>query len=451
MSNDRITLILSDLHVADGAPGDDHVYDRGQLVHFLRKMADSPEGQAGRFELYFNGDFLEFAQTDTEAFVLKDEEGWCTQDQSLRKLEAIIQGHPEIFRALADFQEKGNLVTIAAGNHDVDLYWPGVQSRVRQVAGPGIQFELGKEWVERYGGKLQIGHGHMHDIANKFKNWQSPFVKSGMGPDRLEMCPGTLFMVKFVNALENRFPFADNLLPVTKLAAVLRREDTRGFASVAWAFFRFLSTTSFGMLGSDGAGDEYGERLVARFRHDGKQFDLLMGALRKHGLQSEFQDQAALTADGLAKSMFALLGRLDEMEWCGLFELEHAGPTLSSNSITLSAIFRANFIDGREKLREAAQMRAAVKRASVVVMGHTHQPDIFPYDGGIYYNPGSWTRYWELDPDQHITLADLKDESQYPYRLSVVRVEEVGGVLQSEMITIESWDARQGLLAGRSA
>jgi hypothetical protein len=81
-------------------------------------------------------------------------------------LESILQVHPDIFAELVSFQHNGNLVTIAAGNHDVDLFWPKVQQRLREAAGVRLRFELGEEWVERHGGRLQIGHGHMSDVVN---------------------------------------------------------------------------------------------------------------------------------------------------------------------------------------------------------------------------------------------------------------------------------------------
>ncbi|MDB5949887.1 MAG: hypothetical protein JWR65_1742, partial [Massilia sp.] len=55
-------------------------------------------------------------------------------------------------------------------------------------------------------------------------------------------------------------------------------------------------------------------------------------------------------------------------------------------------------------------------------------------------NPGSWTRYWQLERTPKLTLADLTDESNYPYELNVVRVEQVDGVLKSSMNNIERWE-----------
>ena len=445
MSDDRVTVIMSDLHVGGGSadPGDDHIYQGGQLVRFLDQQAtQTPEGLLGRIELIFNGDFLEFAQVNTAAYSHPSDRHWCSERESLAKLDTIVGGHPEIFAALARFQDSGNLVTIAVGNHDVDLCWPAVQQRLREVAGAGLRFEVGATWVERHDGRLQIGHGHMDDPANRFEHWDAPIRPlEGGGEPRLEMCPGTLFMVKFVNRLESRYPFADNLLPVTKLASVLLRDDKAGLASVAWTFVKFVSGTSPTVLQS-GTTDDIGLRLLERARDDAGFRAAVEAALVQAGLTQSLARWRAgpIDADTLAAVMLELLGQVDEAAWQALFETRHDGVTLGANDdVTLSALVRGGFEDGKKKLRTAAQDRVDETGARVVVMGHTHQVDQFDLDGGgVYFNPGCWTRYLELKPGQKVTLDDLRDESIYPYALNYVRVAPgADGALEAELRCFE--------------
>jgi len=440
MSDPVVTLILSDLHVGGGPAdkGDDHIYDKQQLVEFLREQAATQEGKRGQVELYFNGDFFEFAQANQAAFKLTSDHYWCTEGESLAKLETMLTGHSDIFDELKRFQDPGNVVTIAAGNHDVDLYWPKVQQRLRQAVGIGLRFEVGHDWVERHGGKLQIAHGHMSDPANKFKNWGVPVSKDPWGAQRLEMCPGTLFMVKFVNKLEAKYPFADNLVPVTKLASVLLRDDKSGFSSVGWMFASFIVGTSWTVLGA-GATDNYGDRLLARFELDAARRAKLDSALTSAGLEESRTKlkSEVFTKELLNSLMFDLLGRIDDVTWRALFELGPP-PTLGTGDVTLSALVRHIFDDDKTKLRSVAQQRINATKASVVVMGHTHQPDEVQLEGGMYYNPGCWTRYLDLKSSDKVTLEDLKDESWYPYQLNYVRVEpdEYGG-LKSKMVCFQ--------------
>lgn len=421
MSKERATLIVSDLHVGGGAadPGDDHVHDTGQFARFVREQTASAEGAKGRLELFINGDFLEFAQTNQAAFSHLSDALWCTEDESLAKLDTIIAGHPEIFAALREFAAKGNRLTIAAGNHDVDLWWPKVQSRLMATIGE-VGFEVGKVWVERHGGMLQIAHGHMADPANRFEHWDDPVRIGDWGVKRLEMCPGTLFMVKFVNKLEGQYPFADNLLPVSRLASVLMRDEKSGLMSVGWMFSRFAMTTSLSVLGGADA-PEYGARLLQRFAPGTPARTQLTALAAQHGLATA---AGALTPDALSHLMFALMGRIEWSEWQALFELPPGRATLGeADEVTLQALAKAGLEQGKETLRQVARARIDATGAQVVVMGHTHQPDSRRFDGAAYYNPGSWTRYLELQTGQRVTLDDLRDESRYPYALNYVCVE----------------------------
>jgi UDP-2,3-diacylglucosamine pyrophosphatase LpxH len=435
MNDKPITLIVSDLHVGGGPAdrGDDHVCHKNQFVQLLREQADTPEGCRGELELFINGDFLEFAQTDQEAFHIASQDCWCTEAQSLRKLCTIVKGHPEIFAALKAFQRNGNLVTLASGNHDVDLYWLAVQARIRAEAGPGVRFEAGREWVGRHDGKLQITHGHMEDVANRFSNWERPLVTSAFGVECLEMCPGTLFMVKFVNGLEARYPFADNLLPVTKLASVLLSDDKAGLAAVGWMFVTLIATMSKVPLTT--TADDVARELVARFGSCEKEARQLAGLLDREGLQQQATrvKDSRLTPSTMAEIMLDLLGRIDMAQWLALFGTGD-GIVLGHEEGTLAAVFRAGLVDGKARLREVAQQKARQTGARVVVTGHTHQPDDCELDEGVrYYNPGSWTRFLELAPGQRVTLEDLREESRYPYRLNFVRVERRGDDIASTM------------------
>lgn len=448
MSDPQTTLIVSDLHLGGGPadPGDDHVYQGGQLASWLRAEAGSADGAAGRLELVFNGDFLEFAQANQAAFSHVSDDFWCTETESLGKLETILSGHADIFDALRRFQQAGNRVTLAAGNHDVDLYWPAVQQRLRQAVGDSLQFALGSEWIDRYDGALQIAHGHMQDPANAFKHWADPIRGTDFGIQRLEMCPGTLFMLKFVNKLEARYPFADNLLPVTKLASVLLRDDKAGFMAVGWALTAFVGGSPLAALHA-GPSEATGDWLLRRAREDERFRADVAAALAAAGLEASRQRWLAGPPNdvGLAAAMVELLGNLDEARWRSLFEPPTGATTLGAgDDVTLAAVARAAFEDGKMQLRQVAQDRVDLTGAQVVVMGHTHQPDRMKLDGAVYFNPGCWTRYLELKGGQRVTLEDLRDESRYPYELNVVRVaSRADGRLDAEMLCVERQEGRQ--------
>ena len=449
MTDKTITLIISDLHMGGGTndPGDDFVYQDGQLIRWLKEQRETAEGKRGELELIINGDFLEMAQVKPEVYTLGSSTHWCSEPESLVKLDFILQGHTEIFQALRAFQQAGNRVTLAAGNHDVELYWPDIKSRLREVIGE-VHFQLGTDWYQRYDGKLQISHGHHLDPANRFTNWEYPVSLDTERTYRLEMCPGTLFMVKFVNPLEHQYPFADNLQPVQRLAGVLWREDRRRFAAVSWLLTRFAARHPKASLGHGEDSPDVGRLLSRRVADNRKFFREVAALYREVHPDSRSDDEIRrelLTEDGLAQLLTELLATLPTDRWIGVIQPPPRG-TLSikddeedSRGGTLQ-IAANPIVNVQKRCRDKAEKKVK-EGAEVVVIGHTHTPDRAAWNDGVYFNPGSWTRYVRAEDETKLKLADLRDEREFPYQLNFVRVvRTAGGQLQAKMISFEQKD-----------
>jgi len=355
-----VTIIISDLHVGGGPndPGDDHVYDTNQFVRFLESLrADNPE-QEGHIELIINGDFLEFGQVRPEVYALASALYWCSQSESLQKLEAIVQGHTNFFEALKKFQETGNRVTLAAGNHDVDLYWPRVQNCLRDVAGP-LLFELGHATYTRYDGRLLIGHGHMYDPANRFDHWDNPILEEPSGDDRLEMCPGTLFMTKFVNWLETVYPFADNIKPVTALGRVLWKESKLGLLSVAWVLFEFSARHPIASLGTSEKPPDIGGIIRQTFDLD-LAFQEKVVALYREVYERNAPiatvRQAIDTDEGVWGFIRDLIGKVSPERWLPVFDRTLPETlAIDSDEVKTLSILSSGIKDEKQLLRETAR------------------------------------------------------------------------------------------------
>jgi hypothetical protein len=122
-------------------------------------------------ELIINSDFLSFCMFPAVDRYDPDEryplETYLdsSQQASIKRLNLIVEGHPEVFDALSDFihvEAPQRRVTIIKGNHDVNLYWPGVKSRLREVLGAsGSRSALllfAEEFVSRE--RIYVEHGH---------------------------------------------------------------------------------------------------------------------------------------------------------------------------------------------------------------------------------------------------------------------------------------------------
>ena len=442
MTSKPVTIIVSDLHMGGGHadPGDDFVYQNSQFTRFIQSQGETQEGKQGQLELIVNGDFLEFAQVNPEAYSLASSRYWCSESESVWKLVPILNGHADVFQALTDFQKQGNQVTLMAGNHDVDLYWGEVQDRLRKAAGP-LVFELGEIWYDRYGGRLRIGHGHMLDPANSFHNWSNPVLLGDYGIKRLEMCPGTLFMVKFVNWLEKKYPFADNLHPVTALADILFKEDSFGLVTVGWVFSRFVARHPKATVTLAPA-LPIGKRLLEMTAHDSGFLEKVTALYRiarnePKATAGEVKEELK-TEDAMADFVIELLARVPPEQWLSVFDL--AKPSTlgiaETPGATLSLI-RSGRMDAKEACRKAAREQWGLG-AQTVVVGHTHLPDCLEEDQSRYFNPGSWTRYVDSNALANLTMEELRNEENFPYQLNYVRVEgDESHLLRSDMICYE--------------
>ena len=444
MSAKPVVIVISDLHLGGGAAdkGDDHVFDQQQLAGFIDTLRASDDGQAGRIELYFNGDFLEFAQVGQHLYTLRSANAWRSEGESRAKLELILDGHPEVFAALKAFSAAGNRVSIAAGNHDVDLFWEGVQADLCAAAGP-IDFILGADWTSRFDGRLRIAHGHQHDRANQFKHWAHPFVSGPDGEKRLEMCPGTLFMVKFVNWLEGNYPFADNIKPINALWRILARENTLGLASMGWMLGRFAARHPGVAMGEEADIHSLPKQLAATMLADGAIGATLRGWYRTYldGSADDEQIHTTLAGDPerLEALMIAVMGGEPAGAWEAALAGARRGKTLGKDKGTLQ-LAESRKVEDKLLFREVAtaELTRAASQAEVVVLGHTHCPDDYSLSdapGKRYFNPGSWTRYAEIDNKAHLSLADLKNEAAFPYALNYVRIAAGPAGLDAQMLT----------------
>lgn len=451
-----ITVVVSDLHLGGGAsdPGDDHVYQGGEFIDFLNDAM--PESRDGQVELFINGDFLEFAQVLPDVYTPISPRLWCSEEESLEKLNEIIKGHEDIFAALADFAGRKNAITIAAGNHDVDLWWPLVQQRLKEVIGE-VEFATGEDWFYRYGGRLVIGHGHQFDPANRFKRWKNPILPVAGGAPRLEMCAGTLLMVKFINSLEEQYPFADNLKPLSALARLLYAERRSDFYAALWTLGQFAGQHTREFLSADDAAADfdYGESFITKLDLN-EQF-----AAAVTGLYKEARGRDASTddvrnelrmEDALCDFLAEVVVKIEPERWAAVLDIGGGGLTLgveagaAGKDVTLSAV-RSGLMKDKEALRRAAKQVFDAGFYEVVVCGHTHQPDEWrgpegKWAGG-YFNPGSWTRYVDAGKAPRLTMDDLKREEDFPFELNYIWVEETaGGNLRADKVLFKRHDAK---------
>jgi hypothetical protein len=257
-----------------------------------------------------------------------------------------------------------------------------VQKRLAKAI-PGVNIETQEVTYKRYGGKLRISHGHLFptiDPANGFKNWKNPILSrpKDSDPKRLEMCAGTLFVVRFVNYMEAKYPFADNLHPEIALMNILAREDKFGLLAVAWVMSRFVVQFHKAALSADHRGADIGPILLEAIQTDSfvrqQIASLYNDVLGQPGMTTAKVKETLASEDAVAEFIEKLMQTGAPWEkW--LEALNAAKPdTLSigeagSGTLSIAAAAMVSDIPAACLTIAEGQWKAG---AEIVVLGHTN-------------------------------------------------------------------------------
>lgn len=143
-----------------------------------------------------------------------------TWEETIWKLERIIEGHPLFFNALVDFLKRGNKLLILLGNHDVELIWDEVQDYLSDLliankpdsaADDTLEF---KPWYHLEPDLIYIEHGNQYEGANAFESMVDPRLE--IDDKRIDLPSGSLLVRYLFNKIEEAYPYADNLRPITR-------------------------------------------------------------------------------------------------------------------------------------------------------------------------------------------------------------------------------------------
>lgn len=233
---DRWLAIISDLHISEGQLDDFDDELEAQLTAFLEWLGSRPEPA----ELVINGDFLDFVQASPwsgRSLEGQTAEGYplCfTEQQSCEKLVNIKAAHPQTFAALGNFlSREQNRLVILPGNHDPDFFWPLIRERTAEFLGVAagsqqLHFCLDRSYRPERSRWLLIEHGHQYDDVNSFfvngrEHWSTvnpPILTAKGGENRLYECTGTRFLIRYLNSIDARYPYVDNVKPFSRFLRI---------------------------------------------------------------------------------------------------------------------------------------------------------------------------------------------------------------------------------------
>lgn len=144
---DRLLVVLSDVEMGAGGPADDCPHSES-VADLLLEYSDAHPHTPVDF--VFNGDTFDFLKTSVDGAYPRH----VTEEVALEKLRRIAAAHGPFFEKVGRVLERRDCtVSFVAGNHDLELFFPQVQSELRRLIGakvsfPGVSFELADVRVE---------------------------------------------------------------------------------------------------------------------------------------------------------------------------------------------------------------------------------------------------------------------------------------------------------------
>lgn len=419
----KLKFVLSDLHLGAGyaRSGDNPLEDftvSQEFAAFLREIAQESHQDNREVELIINGDLFEFLQvpavTDYDPTISYPTEAYLDSSEaaSIKRLNIIVEGHHEIFDALSDFmhvEKPQRHVTIIKGNHDVNLFWPGVKSRLREILGAsGSRASLMRfadEFVSRE--KIYIEHGHQR--AEKMNGYSDSFdPRSADDPTQLYYPVGSHFVINFLNEIERRWPFVDQIKPLTTLIWYALNWNFE-FAAKALAYFiRYSLTLSNTQLDPTRELLFPTAVLLERLEDDDRRRDMAQQYKADPVFRQKFHQQIQYYLDQ---------ANLDQAESINFSSLRATEDPLEMG--------RMNQTQQRSMLRQAAEKITNQEKAKVIVFGHTHEPvQELLSNGSIYINTGSWVKDFSYaSPHTWEMLFRGMHQSNRPDRLPYARID----------------------------
>ncbi len=404
MSRPPTKIVLSDTHLGAGfVEAGNNLEDFTSDAEFsklVRELTAESERRNLSMDFVINGDFIEFLQVPAlESFnpqTVYPPESYAvaTEQDALRKVELVIQGHRQVFDALARFVSADSptrRIMILWGNHDPELFWAGVQNRLRVAMGAegarrGQVLFPGERILEN---GVYIEHGNQYaESYNRFSNPARPLDPKY--PIRVEHPSGSKFVIDFFNDVERERYWVDGVKPTEALVWYALAYDTDFALKVIPALIKAspvliasqkipaaeMKAEPMGLtvdLGCDESREEIAKSMRADQGYRQRFYVKVRNALREAGYSDPW-DRQVVPAGGLKPA--------------------EGGDRLSER-------YRDSLVDAAEKISDDTG-------AKVVTFGHTHQPlHALLKDNRVYINSGAWVWRGDFSTAGPDTWADL--------------------------------------------
>ncbi|MCA9523504.1 MAG: metallophosphoesterase, partial [Myxococcales bacterium] len=423
----RRYLIFSDLHLCDI---EDHAdgwkrYKSSRYVfdpQFSEIVDDFvQDGDGYELTLILNGDILDFdlitSVPDPAPFSVTRRERknglFATEEKSIYRLEQILDAHPVFVDTLTRFVGRGHRLVYVMGNHDMDVFFSGVQQRfvgfMRSRADElEVEIDAAKiifeSWFYYVPGEIYVEHGQQYDYYSSFRFVLRPIVTID-GEERLAIPMGNLANRQLMSQMGYFNPHAGDFL--------------MNFVSYMMHWLKFYAFSRRSLLFNWFFGSLYVLlhllRTKEKYRRPANYDDLLAEKARTYGLTlDQVRSIERLQRPPITDFVFRILREfwLDRMLVAGLMVVGTIALALLSIPLWIKlmvpltafplmfvlyeSIASGSTVSGEAKaLPRYAHELAKWLPVQVVAFGHTHTPQLVPLARNLsFVNSGTWAPMW---------------------------------------------------------
>jgi len=250
MTTRLIRLVLSDLHLADGArkgeinPFEPFYYEAefGDLLRHYDELA----GTRTEIELIFNGDIFDLLKVKINNVWPRE----ITEEVATAKVRKCLDGHPDFVLSLREFLAKpGRRLVYLPGNHDLDMWFKTSQELFCRYVAPGalgerVRFITANDTYYLPEG-IQIRHGHQFEPIHRV-NYAQMTRRQRDGVEVLELPWGSLWILEVMNPAKQKRAYVDHIQPFHRFILMSMILDTRfAFAFLGRSLAYFLKYRVF--------------------------------------------------------------------------------------------------------------------------------------------------------------------------------------------------------------
>jgi UDP-2,3-diacylglucosamine pyrophosphatase LpxH len=387
----KIKLVISDLHLADGHPILDCFGEQQQSAFeglLAAAYTGGSLGGAEDVELIINGDCFDFLTVPPYGM-----HGTIDASTSVGKLEKIISAHGPFFETLERFTaQPGRHVTFMTGNHDIELVFEVVCSRICQAI--SSQRDQGVDFCRscfyRPLPDVYIEHGNQYDFWNHTSGiWDEYGQPLQPEPGAIMLPVGTQYFQRAAHPISIQYPYFDHFDPSMdsmSQIALLSLLNPSIVLETAQCTMELLSYPRKPLAGLS-AGEEHVPTKL--FEHAMRDFAAF------------YQDMLAQKPDWVEPAG----NEHTEADTMAEFTRLHDALTLplveAVSSICTPRIYRM----GESVALGMKQVLSNDPTLRYSIAGHTHMNRIDPTNNGsqVYLNTATWTKRYALPGPGEVT------------------------------------------------